>query len=49
MVKPQSYGGDTTGVNIPFDVTDDGERTKGYVTAESLKSGNPVFTEGNIE
>ena len=24
MVKPQSYGGDTTGVNIPFDVTDDG-------------------------
>lgn len=49
MVKPQSYGGDTTGVNIPFDVTDDGERTKGYVTAESLKSGNPVFAEGNIE
>lgn len=48
MVKPQSYGGDTTGVNIPFDVTDDGERTKGYVTAESLKSGNPVFAEGEI-
>ena len=48
MVKPQSYGGDTTGVNIPFDVTDDGERTKGYVTAESLKSGNPVFAAGEI-
>ena len=49
MVKPQSYGGDTTGVNIPFDVTDDGERTKGYVTAESLKAGAPVFAAGNIE
>lgn len=48
MVKPQSYGGDTSGVNIPFDVTDDGERKKGYVTAESLKTGNPVFTEGEI-
>lgn len=48
MVKPQSYGGDTTGVNIPFDVTDDGERTKGYVTAESLKSGKPVFAAGEI-
>lgn len=48
MVKPQSYGGDT-GVNIPFDVTDDGERTKGYVTAESLKTGTPVFAAGEIE
>ena len=48
MVKPQSYGGDTTGVNIPFDVADDGDRTKGYVTAESLKAGAPVFTEGEI-
>ncbi|MFR6513240.1 MAG: hypothetical protein ACLUP8_04325 [Ruminococcus sp.] len=48
MVKPQSYGGDTSGVNIPFDVTDDGERKKGYVTAESLKTGNPVFAEGEI-
>ena len=49
MVKPQSYGGDTAGVNIPFDVTDDGERTKGYVTAESMKAGNPVFAAGEIE
>lgn len=48
MVKPQSYGGDTAGVNIPFNITDDGARTKGYVTAESLKSGKPVFTEGEI-
>lgn len=48
MVKPQSYGGDTSGVNIPFDVTDDGERKKGYVTAESFKTGNPVFAEGEI-
>lgn len=48
MVKPQSYGGNTTGVNIPFDVADDGDRTKGYVTAESLKAGAPVFAEGEI-
>ena len=48
MVKPQSYGGDTAGVNIPFNITDDGARTKGYVTAESLKSGKPVFAEGEI-
>lgn len=49
LVKPQSYGGDTEGVNIPFNITDDGERVKGYVTNESLKSNNPVFTEGEID
>ena len=48
MVKPQSYGGDTAGINIPFDVSDDGKRTKGYVTAASLKTGKPEFTEGEI-
>lgn len=48
IVKPKSYGGDTAGVNIPFNVSEDGKRTKGYVTAESLKSGNPVFKEGAI-
>lgn len=48
IVKPQSYGGDTAGLNIPFQVSEDGARTKGYVTATSLKSGNPEFTEGSI-
>lgn len=48
LVKPQSYGGDTAGVNFPFDVTENGTRTEGSVTAESLKSGNPVFTAGEI-
>ena len=48
IVKPQSYGGDTGGFNIPFQVSEDGKRTKGYVTATSIKSGNPVFTEGTI-
>lgn len=44
MVKPTSYGGGTKGVNIPFSVSEDGARIKGSVTAESLKSGSPVFT-----
>lgn len=48
LVKPQSYGGDTAGVNIPFNISFDGNRTKGYVTAESLKTGNPKFTAGTI-
>lgn len=49
IVKPQSYGGDTEGVNIPFNILEDGKRTKGYVTKESLSAGNPVFAEGEIE
>lgn len=48
LVKPQSYGGGTEGVNFPFNIHEDGARTKGYVTAESLKTGNPVFTAGEI-
>lgn len=48
MVKPQSYGGDNSGINIPFNVSENGTRTKGYVTAESVKTRNPVFTEGEI-
>lgn len=48
MVKPQSYGGDTSGMNIPFQVSFNGARTKGYVSAESLKTGDPEFTEGAI-
>lgn len=48
LVKVQSYGGDTEGVNFPFEIMEDGERTKGYVTNESLKAGKPVFTAGEI-
>lgn len=47
IVKPQSYGGDTAGLNIPFQVSFNGARTKGYVTKASL-STKPVFTEGEI-
>ena len=48
IVKPQSYGGDTAGLNIPFQVSEDGARTKGYVSAASFKTGNQDFTEGEI-
>lgn len=48
IVKPQSYGGGTEGVNIPFNIATDGKRTKGYVTADSLKTGSPTFTAGEI-
>ena len=48
MVKPQSYGGSTEGMNIPFNVSEDGARQQGYVTAESMKAGKPVFTAGAI-
>lgn len=47
IVKPQSYGGDTSGVNIPFNVSFNGKRTKGYVSAATLAE-NPTFTEGEI-
>ena len=47
-VKPQSYGGDTAGLNIPFTVSEDGASQKGYVSAESMKSGKPTFAEGAI-
>lgn len=48
IVKPQSYGGGTAGVNIPYNLSFNGGRKKGYVTATSLTSGNPTFTEGAI-
>ena len=48
MVKPQSYGGDTAGFNIPFTVSEDGASQKGYVSAESMKKGKLTFTEGDI-
>ena len=44
MVKPQSYGGGTEGMNIPFNVSEDGDSVEGTVTAESMKAGKPVFT-----
>lgn len=46
-VTPTSYGGGTEGVNIPFTVDFDGAWVKGTVTAESVKAGAPVFTEGS--
>lgn len=48
LVKPQSYGGGTEGVNFPFQVSENGARTKGYVTAVSLSGGDPEFTAGEI-
>ena len=41
IVKPTSYGGDTTGFAIPFQIHFDGNRQKGTV---SLSSGKPVFS-----
>lgn len=41
IVKPQSYGGDTGGFAIPFDVHFDGNRKKGTVT---IAEGVPTFT-----
>lgn len=41
IVKPQSYGGDTSGFAIPFDVLFDGNRKKGTV---KITDGKPVFT-----
>ena len=43
LVKPQSYGGDTGGLNFPFNVSEDGASVKGTVTAASLTSGSPTF------
>lgn len=48
IVKPQSYGGGTSGINIPYNVSFNGGRKKGYVTATSLNSGTPTFAEGSI-
>lgn len=48
IVKPQSYGGGTSGINIPYNVAFNGGRKKGYVSATSLDSGTPTFTAGEI-
>lgn len=45
VVKPTSYGGDTSGAQIPFTISFDGGRTKGYV---SLTGKTPSFTKGEI-
>lgn len=41
VIKPTSYGGGTEGVNIPFNIYFDGNRTKGTAT---ITSGVPTFT-----
>lgn len=48
IVKPQSYGGGTSGINIPYNVSFNGGRKKGYVSATSLASDVPTFTVGEI-
>lgn len=45
IVKPQSYGGGVSGVNIPYNISFNGNRKKGYVT---IADGVPTFKEGNI-
>lgn len=49
LVKPTSFGGDTAGVGIPFDVYFDGNRQKGTVayTGGTYKNGTPKFTASN--
>lgn len=44
MVKPQSYGGGTEGLNFPFQTTEDGKSVRGKVTAASMKAGSPTFS-----
>ena len=44
IVKPTSYGGDTTGITIPFDIYFCGNRKKGTV---KLEAGVPTFTEAS--
>ena len=41
IVKPQSYGGDTSGVGIPFDVLFNGNRKQGTAT---ISDRVPTFT-----
>ncbi|MBD5515359.1 MAG: hypothetical protein HDR06_12170 [Lachnospiraceae bacterium] len=43
VVVPQSYGGDTTGFAIPFNISMNGGRTEGSV---SVTKRVPTFTEG---
>lgn len=41
VIKPNSYGGDTSGLQIPFSIYPDGNRKKGHVT---ITAGVPTFT-----
>ena len=41
IIKPQSYGGDTSGVGIPFDVLFNGNRKQGTAT---ISDRVPTFT-----
>ena len=41
LIKPQSYGGDTSGVQIPFDILFDGNRKEGTAT---ITDKVPTFT-----
>ena len=43
IVKPQSYGGDTSGVSIPFDVLFNGNRKQGTVTIDT-DTKKPTFS-----
>lgn len=43
IVKPQSYGGDTSGVSIPFDVLFNGSRKQGTVTLDT-DTKKPTFS-----
>lgn len=43
IVKPQEYGGGTSGVNMPYNIYFDGGRTKGKVTFDS-ETHAPTFT-----
>lgn len=41
VIKPNSYGGDTSGLQIPFSIYPDGNRKAGTVT---ITAGKPTFT-----
>lgn len=41
-IKPTSYGGDTSGFQIPFEIHPNGSRTEGTVT---ITGGVPTFTK----
>lgn len=46
IVKPQSYGGAQGGINIPFDVTFNGNREEGTV---AISNKVPTFTKGTAK
>lgn len=46
IVKPQSYGGGVSGINIPYKIDFNGDRKKGYVSKVSLDEKKPEFKAG---